>query len=394
MSRINLGGLLLPSTKFHVMCCLVFKIKYYMKNIVYAHSVGVIGGAERVTLATISATKNQFKAILFAPNGQALHRAAKEKGAKSIELSFDTPDIKKPWRTISQFIKYWKWLKHYRPRLVHTGDILALRNLQPVCRLLNIPMVCHVHFPYELSFAKWVFENRYPPAVFIFCSQELKDNIGPALAKFCPDSEQIVIHNGIDTDEFKPLENPPPNPIPRIGIIANLQYRKGHDDFLKMAQLLIDKGIKAQFDIIGGDILQEPREFKLKALSTKLGITEYVTFHGQLDNVRETLQKLDIIVCASHEEAFPITILEAMACAKPIVSTNVNGIPEAITDGKTGLLVAPHNPEALAMAVQKLIECPELKLKFAENALNDVRRRFSKAIFCKDITTLYGKLLS
>jgi glycosyltransferase involved in cell wall biosynthesis len=364
-----------------------------MKSIFFAHSVNVIGGAERVTLSIISDINPQYQSILLSPKDNELGKAAELAGANFEPIDAIQPEKTKPFSFVKQLWQYYRIFKKHKPKLVHTGDLLALRSLQPICKLLNIPMICHVHFPYEAPFMRWALQNRYAPNTFIFCSNELKNHLLNELTALCPSSVMEVIHNGVDTNVFKPLENHH-NPIPRIGIIANLQYRKGHDDFLNMAKILIEQGVEAQFDIIGGDILQEPREPYLRQKAKELGIADKVVFHGQLSDVKAELQKLDIVVCASHEEAFPISILEAMACGKPIVSTNVNGIPEAITDGQTGLLVPPHDPEALATAVQKLIECPELKLKLSKGALNDVRYRFSKAIFCKDITTLYGKLLS
>ena len=68
-----------------------------------------------------------------------------------------------------------------------------------------------------------------------------------------PASKQWVVHNGIDVTKFTPIK--PRNAVPRIGIIANLQVRKGHEDFLKMAAVLTERGHDARYDIIGGDSL-------------------------------------------------------------------------------------------------------------------------------------------
>ena len=75
------------------------------------------------------------------------------------------------------------------------------------------------------------------------------------------------------------------------------------------------KTIWPEFHIIGGDIMQEPREPLLKQLSKDLNIADKVVFHGQISDVKPILGNLDILVCASYEEAFPVSILEAMVCA-------------------------------------------------------------------------------
>ena len=362
-----------------------------MEKIFYAHSVNVIGGAERVTLATIKGVKNTYQPVLLAPAGNELADAGIASGALFEAIEAIQPEKSKPFLSLKQLWQYYKIFKKHKPKLVHTGDLLALRSLQPICKLLNVPLVCHVHFPYEVPFMRWALKKRYAPSNFIFCSEELKNHLVDELTSLCPKSKMNVIHNGIDTDKFSPIEREP-NKVPRIGIIANLQYRKGHDDFLEMAKILIEQGIEAQFDIIGGDILQEPRQPYLEQKAHELGIAGQVVFHGQVSNVLEHLQRLDIVVCASHEEAFPISMLEAMACGKAIVSTNVNGIPEALDHQKNALLVNPFQPTELAQQVIKLITSDNLKQLLEKNAQEKVTASFSSGVYNQKIKELYGNL--
>lgn len=362
-----------------------------MEKIFLAHSVNVIGGAERVTLAIINGIKSKYQPVMLAPQGKELGYAAGHAGAIFEPINAIQPEKSKPIRFIKQMWHYYRIFKQYKPKVVHTGDLLALRSLQPICKLLNIPMICHVHFPYEIPFMRWVLKGRHAPYMFIFCSNELKNHLFDELTSLCPNSMMEVIHNGVDTEVFKPLENHH-NRIPRIGIIANLQYRKGHDDFLDMAKILIEQGIEAQFDIIGGDILQEPREPYLKQKAKKLGIADQVIFHGQLPDVRAELQKLDIVICASHEEAFPISILEAMACGKAIISTNVNGIPEALIHEKSALLVEPNQALQLAEKVTLILNNNSLKLNLENQATLRVHEYFSQKVFVQNIINAFTKI--
>jgi glycosyltransferase involved in cell wall biosynthesis len=161
-----------------------------------------------------------------------------------------------------------------------------------------------------------------------------------------------------------------------------------------MAKLIREQGYDARYDIIGGDILESPRQPHLERYSSRLGLSDVVTFHGQVDSVIDLLHQLDVVVCPSHEEAFPISILEAMALEMPIVATNVNGIPEAIEDGVSGLLVNPHNPIGLADAVIRIMRSPQLGQTLGRAARDRVKECFSQHSYGKKVRDLYDQLLS
>ncbi|MBO7922669.1 glycosyltransferase family 4 protein [Alteromonas sp. K632G] len=363
-----------------------------MKTIFFAHSVNVIGGAERVTLSVLNCLKEKYHCVFLSPEGNNLGKEASTSGATFEPIKALQPELSKPIQSALQLIQYYRIFKRHKPSLVYTGDLLALRSLQPICKFLSIPLVCHVHYPYEEGFMKWALKKRYSPAAFIFCSHELKEKLSVTLNKLCPTSHMHVIHNGVNTTQFPALPAPK-NLIPHIGIIANLQFRKGHDDFLKMAQILTQKGVDAHYDIIGGDILQEPRETYLKELADDLEVSDRVTFHGQLSNVKSALTKLDIYVCASHEEAFPISLLEAMSAQKSIVSTNVNGIPEMLKHGYTALLSDKEDPLTLSKNVELLLNDSELSARLRNNCRKEAVTRFDISLFEANISQILEELV-
>jgi glycosyltransferase involved in cell wall biosynthesis len=217
------------------------------------------------------------------------------------------------------------------------------------------------------------------PDVCVFCSKDLENEVGTHLQTISPSSQLLTIHNGVNIERFSPTKREAGADL-NVGIIANLQFRKGHDEFIHMASILVKNYDNIWFHVIGGDLLQEPREAILKKLAMELNVQDKVTFHGQVPDVLNELDALDIVVCASHQEAFPIAILEAMAMQKAIVSTNVNGIPEAVIDGQSGILTSPHHPIQLATAVSKLIDNPQLRQELATNARTRVVEMFSSDV--------------
>jgi glycosyltransferase involved in cell wall biosynthesis len=363
-----------------------------MTKVGFVHSVSVIGGAERMSQVIMEGLqKDGFTSHLICPTEGEFTDTLKKANVNHSSVEMFQPSLKHPLATLKAYFNWRKIIRVNKINILHTGDLICARSLLRAATSENVPVICHMHFPVAEDFVSWVFKHQPQPNGFIFCSQELQNDVGPLLNKYCPKAKQWVVHNGVDVEQFSAeyVENA----IPNIGIIANLQQRKGHDDFLDMAALLKQQGVEAKYSIIGGDIMQEPREPLLKAKAQTLGIADSVHFYGQVPNVKELLNDLDIFVCASHQEAFPVSILEAMASNKAIVSTNVNGIPEAIIDGECGILVEPHSPSLLANAVKKLIDERSYRKQLASNAKKRVNELFSKTAYLNNIRKIYESLI-
>jgi glycosyltransferase involved in cell wall biosynthesis len=120
-----------------------------------------------------------------------------------------------------------------------------------------------------------------------------------------------------------------------------------------------------RLEIIGdGSALED-----LKALSKKLNISNSVKFFGKLANPIPIYNRMGIFILPSVLEGFGIVLLEAMAAGIPVIASNVDGIKEVVVDGESGILVPPKNPDAIADAVFRIIEQPQLANKFVEQGL-------------------------
>jgi hypothetical protein len=162
--------------------------------------------------------------------------------------------------------------------------------------------------------------------------------------------------------------------------VGRLVAFKGFDDLIDACAELAHRQIDFVCDIIGDGLLRETLQAKIE----QLDLSSRVNLLGSLSQgaVLEKLQATDIFVLASTTDAlgatdvFPTVILEAMASARPVVSTRLAGIPELVADGQTGILASPGDSTGLANALEQLLRDPELRVRFGDAGRTRIERHF------------------
>jgi glycosyltransferase involved in cell wall biosynthesis len=198
-----------------------------------------------------------------------------------------------------------------------------------------------------------------------------------------PEAKLEIIPGGVD----------PPAAVDRhrgaevVGTLTTLEPVKGLDVFLRAAKRLAREHRRLRFVAFGaGSAAGE-----LHQVARRLGIDDRVEFPGQVSKDR-ALGHLDVFVLSSYMENCPMALLEAMAAGVPAVSTVVGGVPEIATDG-TVQLVEPGNDAALAAAIDRLLEDPDLRERQAASARDRVLERFTAASSARSTLALYEELL-
>lgn len=157
---------------------------------------------------------------------------------------------------------------------------------------------------------------------------------------------------------------------PVVGIVARLQPWKGQKIFLRAAALLHARHPEVRFAVVGGAILGREGSYPqdLERLAGELELAEVVHFAGHQDAVWAWYDALDIAVHASFDEPFGFAIVEAMSLGKPVIASAEGGPLEIIEDGHSGLLFPTGNAEALAAAIERILDEPALAASLAEGA--------------------------
>jgi glycosyltransferase involved in cell wall biosynthesis len=146
--------------------------------------------------------------------------------------------------------------------------------------------------------------------------------------------------------------------------------------------------------LLGDETLGEKQEYarELQELTTKLGLEERIHFRGFYENVAHGYAAMDCFVLSSLSETYGMVTIEAMAAGVPVIGTDSAGTPDILTSGRTGLLVPPRDPQALANALTKLMSNPELRAQLAAAAQKDAFERFSHHLQCSRIEELIERI--
>lgn len=174
-----------------------------------------------------------------------------------------------------------------------------------------------------------------------------------------------------------------------IGTVAILRAKKGHADILDAVPAVLQAFPDAHF-VFAGD---GPQTANLTARIAADGLSGRVHLLGLRRDVTNVLASLDVFVLPTHQEALGTAFIEAGAMGLPAVATNVDGVPEVVQDGRTGLLVPAMNGAAIAEAICRLLADPIYRRGMGANAAEFVRRKYSREVMAEGMERLYTQLL-
>jgi glycosyltransferase involved in cell wall biosynthesis len=202
-----------------------------------------------------------------------------------------------------------------------------------------------------------------------------------------------LIYNGVDLERYDHQEPcctlrdeygmEPGSQL--VGVVGRLEVEKGHPTLLEAWPRVLRSVPDAYLIVVG----EGSRMAALHEIARALRIAHRVVFTGRRDDVPAVTAALDVAVLPSYREAQGLTVLEAMALSRPVVASNVGGIPEMITDGETGLLVPPHDPAALARAIVRLLKDHQLADTIGRAGHDLVHDKFCVEMMVSQIQALY-----
>lgn len=286
--------------------------------------------------------------------------------------------------TLARAAGFARWCRRQKIAVLQTCDLYANTFALPAAALAGVP--ARIGSRRELNPDKSAGQIALQRHAYR-CAHAVVANSRAAarqLASEALPSERVeIIPNGVNAGRYAPRGAG--RPITNILTVANLRREKAHEVLLAAAARLIATHPQLRFQLAGGGSRLE----ELQALAGQLGIANYVTFLGHSEDVPRLLSEADAFVLPSRSEAFPNGALEAMAAGLPVVASAVGGLLDLIENGRTGLLVPPDDPAALATALESLVLSPGRAAALGAAARDEVTRRYSFDRMVRSFEDLY-----
>jgi glycosyltransferase involved in cell wall biosynthesis len=264
--------------------------------------------------------------------------------------------------------------------------------------LLPIRLVLSVHGADLFPDGRRLDRYPWPVRLLVSCTDALvapsKAFLEECLAVFPRMARAgMAIHNGVDLAELVPPPTAGPAPVqpPYVLCIAAHNKKKALDVLLEAFAEIGDAHRGVRLLLVGDG----PLRAQLEAQARALALGRRVEFLGQRDRaeVARLLHGCSIFVLPSRSEPFGMVVTEALACHKPVVASAVGGIPEIIEDGRSGVLVEPDNPRALARALARILDDHGLRERLGKAGYERVRQRFDCERMAAEYEHLFSTLL-
>jgi glycosyltransferase involved in cell wall biosynthesis len=239
------------------------------------------------------------------------------------------------------------------------------------------------------SFSRWKYRqvDRFIAASEAIRQMLLSDGVAA--------ERTVTVHEGIDVDHV--LAAPPvnvheafwlPHGAPIVGNVAALVPHKGQRYLVEAAHVVIQAMPDVRFVILGEGELRE----HLVRLVHERHLEKHVLLPGFRTDVLGCLKSFDLFVMSSITEGLGTSLLDAMACSRPIVATRAGGIPEIVDEGVSGLLVPPRDAHALADAIIKALEDEPLRRRLGAAGFERVRERFTVERMVAQTAAVYASV--
>lgn len=318
-----------------------------------------VGGAQTCVASLLPALVERFDVAVAAHGPGPLREAAEAAGARFIPLEHVRRPVS-PWRDLLGFIELVRLMRRERPDIVHTSSSKAGVLGRVAAGVAGVPIrIFTVHgwafAAYSglvSSLYRWADRLVKPLTTVTVCVAEHERAVG-IKAGTCSAESTVVIRNAVPLADVPRARHERARPL-----IVSVGRLKAPKDFITLVRALARlNGDSYEAQIVGDG----PDRAGVEAELRRAGLEDRVRLVGERPDVPALLAEADAFVLSSRSEGLPVSVLEAMAAELPVVASHVGGVPELVVEGRTGFLVPPEDPDALALALERLVDDPDLR---------------------------------
>jgi len=373
-------------------------------NLLYILTKLELGGAQTQLLTLLkNLDKTRFNLFLFtAKKGLLVNEANSLSGLTLHRSGFLERSID-PLKDLLAFIEMFRFIKKHKIDIVHTHSSKAGIIGRWAAALAGVKIIFHtVHGwsfnDFQPAIIKWVFiglerfSARFTKKIIVVSEHDKKRGLAFAIGR---EEQYCLLRYGIDKSPFEVKD-----PLVRkelgigaddlvVGTISCFKPQKALGNFLKLAALIHATLPQTKFLVIGDGVLRRKIE---KSISV-YGLGAVFILTGWRRDIPRVLSAMDVFVLTSLWEGLPISAIEAMAAALPVVVTHTGGVGEIIEEGKTGALAPCQDMTSMLQKVLPLLRDEGLRKQMGQNARISVKNRFNIEDMVRESELLYVRSL-
>lgn len=373
-------------------------------NLLFVITKLELGGAQKQLLSLISGLdQDKFKPFLFTAQDGLLIPEASAINGLTLKKSRCLERAINPLKDLLALIELYWFIKRNNIEIVHTHSSKAGILGRWAAKLAKVKVTLHtVHgwsfnayqpMPVQLFFI-WLerLAARFCDKIIVVSDYDKREGLSKRIGG---GNKYALIRYGLDYGEFNNAEQNIREELKidtddlLVGMIACLKPQKSPQDFIKLASLVHKISPDVKFLLVGDGALRR----RLQKLIHKFNLQKQVVLTGWRRDIPQILSAIDVFVLTSLWEGLPISVLEAMASSKPVISTHTGGVQEVVAEGKAGFLVAPHDMNKMSERLLIVLKNKNLRIQMGQNARAGLNSNFTLSNMIKESCNLYEDLI-
>jgi glycosyltransferase involved in cell wall biosynthesis len=372
-----------------------------VKRVAHVLPFAGVGGSELSTLDCMLAAKpyGYESTAICLRDYDPLHALFRSAGIPSLAVDAPVPSYRRALRFAARSRALADEFKRLRFDLIHCQDYEAAYPAAVAGGFAGLPVLCHVRNrhpvipmrdrPFLLPVKHFVFVSKSTWTQFDFPVAARKASVIYSGVDVVPESRLAELRQS--AGELK-IEMGLLKESRLVGMLARVAPQKDYETLVRAAVKVVGRHPDVRFVIVGNTKLVPDHYEHVLRLMDEAGVRNHFIFTGFLEDVSRLLGAFDIVVLSTHFEGLPQAVVEAMAYAKPIVATEVDGIPEVITHGQTGLLYPHADSDALASRLLDLLDDPSLGDRLGRSAWQAAATGLRREDAAAQMASIYDRM--